>query len=548
MTQQSDITLSTTFDTAWTRLRLFNYYRITLALFFVVLYFNGWLELVIPEKLLNHSVFSVISVSYLATSILMLPMIRLQKPALTAQVILQFCIDLSCILLLMHAVGGVRSGLGMLLIINIAISSLYLPLRTTLLFAALATVSLLLIQIYTQLTVTLDESYYVQTAFLGMLFFTAAYLTSKMSHKLRQTEILAAEQSEELESAVQMSEQIIRNMRTGILVVRQDGAIEMANKAARNLLSNAYIEDNTPLDSVSPKLFQRFVEWQFGVMPPYQKPVQQSHGLPDIQPGFSNIEPKKGKQGRTLIFLEDATQLNQRFQQMKLASLGRLTASIAHEIRNPLAAIHHASQLLEEANLDKADAKLSGIISTQARRLNTIVENVLQLSRQQRGSPETIQLKSWLENFKDEFCKSRGLQLEQFRLAITPEDTQISFDPSQLHQVIWNLCNNSIDHSGLPPENLIIDIQGGYSYDAEQPFIDIIDNGQGIDADTALQIFEPFYTTSAEGTGLGLYITKEVIESNRAKITHISLPNGGTCFRIYFIQQPDAGPNNTETR
>ncbi len=536
-----DNTLPLTSDAAWTRLRLFNYFRISLALFFVVLYFNGWVELLIREQYFNRELFYFSSIAYLIISLSFMLTIRQRQPALISQVVIQTCVDIVLILLLMHAVGGVRSGLGMLLIINIAMTSLFLPLRTTLLFAALATVCLLLIQIYTQLTLSLDQTHYVQTGFLGLLLFTVAYLSSSLSTRLRQTEALAAEQSQELESAVQMSEQVIRNMRTGILVVRQDGVIEMANRAARNLLSNAYISGNTSLDKVSPKLFERFIEWQFNADMQAQKPIQQSHGLPDIQPGFSNIEPGKGKHGRTLVFLEDATQLNQRFQQMKLASLGRLTASIAHEIRNPLAAIHHASQLLAESELDAADAKLTGIIHTQVKRLNTIVENVLQLSRQQRGAPEDLELLPWLQNFQAEFCNSKGIATEQFRLNIEPADTRIHFDPSQLHQVIWNLCNNSLYHGGRNHDAIVIDIQGGFSYDAEQPYIDIIDNGNGIDADTAQQIFEPFYTTSAEGTGLGLYITKEVVESNRAKITHIALPNGGACFRIYFLQQGGAG-------
>ena len=173
------------------------------------------------------------------------------------------------------------------------------------------------------------------------------------------------------------------------------------------------------------------------------------------------------------------------------------------------------------------------------------MENVLQISRQQRGSQEELELLPWLQNFQAEFCSSKGITAAQFRLHIVPPDTRISFDPSQLHQVIWNLCSNSLAHSGLDSEHLVIDIHGGFSYDAEQPYIDIIDNGQGIDSDTAQQIFEPFYTTSAEGTGLGLYITKEVVESNRAKITHIVQPNGGTCFRIYFLQPGSAdNPGN----
>ena len=103
---------------------------------------------------------------------------------------------------------------------------------------------------------------------------------------------------------------------------------------------------------------------------------------------------------------------------------------------------------------------------------------------------------------------------------------------------MWNLCSNAVNHCRMPLANVLINIQGGIEMESSQPFIDVIDNGPGIDPETAKEIFDPFFTTSNEGTGLGLYITKEVTESNRAKIRHIELPAGGTCFRIYFLQAP----------
>ena len=221
---------------------------------------------------------------------------------------------------------------------------------------------------------------------------------------------------------------------------------------------------------------------------------------------------------------------------MKLASLGRLTASIAHEIRNPLAAINHAGQLLGETSIDASDKKLTGIINIQAKRLNNIVENVLQLSRQQRGTPEAINLYQWLIQFRDECVATHHLQVSQIQVQIDPQSIEILFDSNQLHQVMWNLCSNAINHSNRQHSTIMINIQGKIDGNTSQPYIDIIDNGPGIDKDTQALIFDPFFTTSSEGTGLGLYITKEVIESNRAKIRYISPPAGDTCFRIYFQQ------------
>ena len=524
----------TDIDVGWKRLRLFNYYRFAIALLFMVLYVNGWTEYLARADEFNNEVYFIASLSYLVLSVIYVVVISQRNPALHTQLAMQVGSDIIIILLLMFATGGVRTGLGTLLIINVSFTSLFLPLRTTLVVAAITTIALIATQTYAYLSVTSVQPLYTQVGLLGIILFGFAYVSSTVSTRLRQTEQLAQVQSEELETVVQMSEQIISSMRTGIMVITPEGRVQMANKAAENLLSDAYITENSQLSQISPRLYEHFIEWQFDNTQ-LQKPIQQSHGLPDLQVGFTNIEPQKGKHARTLAFIEDASQLNQRFQQVKLASLGRLTASIAHEIRNPLAAINHASQLLTESELDLADAKLTAIINTQVSRLNTIVENVLQISRQQRGTAEEIQVLPWLLTFRDEFCHSKHLDPEQLDIRVEPAETLILFDASQLHQVIWNLCSNAITHSGMEPESVRIRIEGGFPVDVDQPYIDIIDNGPGINPDVAQQIFEPFYTTSSDGTGLGLYITKEVIESNRAKINYIAVPTGGTCFRIYFL-------------
>jgi two-component system sensor histidine kinase PilS (NtrC family) len=523
---------------SWQYLRLFNYYRSALALLFLTLYINGWTEQFIRPADYNPQLFYWASIGYITACVIFMLNLYLHKPGQDIQVVTQVCVDVIFIIVLMHASGGIRSGLGMLLIINISLSSIFLTRRVTLFLAATTSLALLGEHIYSQLVIPDYREAYVQAGILGSIIFAFAAITSIIARRMRESEQLASERSRELKSVVQMNEHIIRNMRTGILVVAPDGVIEMANNAARSLLGNIHIGHNTTLKQILPGLYDRFIEWQNNAEPIQHKPVQQRHGLPDLQPGFSRIEPAAGNNSSTLIFLEDASQLNQRFQQVRLASLGRLTASIAHEIRNPLAAIHHASQLLNEAIESGPDKKLTDIINTQVQRLNGVVENVLQLSRQQRGSAEPIVLQSWLQKFSDEYTASQGLHKSQIQIHIQPEDTTIQFDSSQLHQIMWNLCGNAVNHSKMPLRDINISIEGGMETESNQPFIDVIDNGPGIDPETAQQIFDPFFTTSNEGTGLGLYITKEVAESNRAKIRHIALPAGGTCFRIYFLQAP----------
>ncbi|MCW8922362.1 MAG: ATP-binding protein, partial [Gammaproteobacteria bacterium] len=415
------------------------------------------------------------------------------------------------------------------------ITSLFMQRKTTLLFAATTTLLILADQTYSQLLNSNFDAAFVQTGILGTLLFIFAFITSGFSRQLRETEKLASEQEYELETITQLNEHIISSMRTGIIVLSHEGSILMSNRAAEDLLGKTKLRQHMHLQNIAPELYQRFAEWQLSDNKPQQTPIHQSHGLPDLQPGFSPIEKNKTK-SLTLVFLEDASQLNQRFQQIRLASLGRLTASIAHEIRNPLAAIQHASQLLEESIDHSADQKLAHIITTHTQRLNDVVKNVLQLSRKQQGIPDTICLNNWLIAFRNEFCPTYGMTEQQIKISINPETLTIIFDPEQLHQIFWNLCSNSINHSGIDSHQLLITINGWISADDQQPIIEIMDNGQGIDEKIATQIFEPFYTTSTEGTGLGLYIIKEIVENNHAKIELVNQQGGNSCFRVHFMQ------------
>ena len=523
----------------WHRLRLFNYFRGTLALFFITVYLNGWLLKLAPSGYANPDLFITVSLIYFVASIFFITGMVRRKPGLDTQVIIHTLIDITCVVTLMHAAGGIRTGLGMLLIINISMTSLFLHKRVTVLFAAISALAVMAEQIYSQFIFADYSPAFSQAGMLGLLIFITAIISAYTAKRLKESEKIAKVASQELENIVQLNEHIIQSMRTGIMVIKNNGVILMNNNAALELLGLTSIQQSSNLKNISIDLYNRFVDWNNDSIQNHQ-PIQQKQGLPDIQPGFSHIDrsriPHEKIKGRTLIFLEDATQLTQRFQQVKLASLGRLTASIAHEIRNPLAAINHAGQLLGETTADAADKKLTEIINTQAKRLNNLVENVLQLSRQQRGTPETINIHHWLLQFREEFITTQSLQAYQIQIRIKPDNTVILFDSNQLHQVMWNLCTNAINHSHMEKANIMINIQGEIDSESQRPYIDIIDNGQGIDKDAQANIFDPFFTTSSEGTGLGLYITKEVIESNRAKIRYISPSAGGTCFRIYFQQ------------
>lgn len=516
----------------WRPLRHFNYYRLTLTLAILLFFYNASLDGILGH--LHPDAFLATAVIFFLSSLFYIFIGLKQSPSFEFQVILTNSTDIVLIIFLMHFSGGLDSALAMLLVINITATGTFLKNRDSYLFAAIASLAVLAEQTYALLNDISPASMYTNAGILGMVFFASSILASSLSYRLRESEALAQRSKAELISLENLNEHIIQNMRTGILVVNNDGHIRMANSSAEVLLGNTSLKDQPLLENVFPALDERLLEWQM-LPSTHHDPIHQHGGLPDIQPGFRRLNPFAETSGDTLIFLEDATQLNQRFQQIKLASLGRLTASIAHEIRNPLSAINHASQLLAESELDAADSKLTHIITTQVQRLDKVIQNVLQLSRQEKSTPEAINLKSWLNQFKDEFCSSHQLDDKQLIIECLSGDINILFDSSHLHQVIDNLCSNAINHNDKPVAKVKIRILVNYDTIHEQPYIDIIDNGPGIDHELAQQIFDPFFTTSPKGTGLGLYISKEIIESNRAKIRYIEQAEAGSCFRIHFL-------------
>ncbi len=230
--------------------------------------------------------------------------------------------------------------------------------------------------------------------------------------------------------------------------------------------------------------------------------------------------------------------MNERVQQSKLASLGRLSASIAHEIRNPVGAMSHAAQLLRESpGLNEDDHRLTEIIQTHSSRVSHIIDNVLQLSRRESSQPERLWLKPWLEDFAREFSNTLELQEGEMGIADMPDDLEVRMDKSHLRQVLWNLCDNAVKYAS-ETGGIMVELHGGRLQGQGRPYVEVRDHGLGVDGATADKMFEPFYTERSGGTGLGLYISRELCELNRATLLYLDRPGGGSIFRIVFAD-PD---------
>ncbi|MBI5451195.1 MAG: ATPase [Gammaproteobacteria bacterium] len=515
--------------TVWRPLGIQNLYRLLIAGLATALCIGN--VVLPPLGEYDMALFRITAYLYLAAGIAAHIATRLRRPRFTIQIYSQIILDIIAITLLMHASGGVQSGIGVLLIVVIANSSLLMTGRMSMLFAAVATLAVLFAQAQIILTYDQPAISYVQAGLLGAGLFATATLGYILARRILESEALAEQRGIDLANMAQLTFYIIQRMQTGIIVIDEKGSIRLLNESARHLLD---LQDKTSapasgLHALNPDLEQELQYWQRDHITQASSFRNKSNGA-EIQPRFASLGTR-GQSG-TLIFLEDKGILAQQAQQMKLVSLGRLTASIAHEIRNPLSAINHASQLLSESSrLDPQDIHLNGIIQNHVTRINAIIENIMQLSRRDKSRLETLSLLSWLEKFAAEFCDTNAIPRRQLVTQVAPVDLMIRFDPSQLHQVVWNLCENGWRHS-QGARHPTLHLTAGIGNNSYSPYISICDNGPGIPDEIALDIFEPFFTTERNGTGLGLYIARELCESNRAQLGYQPATGGGACFII----------------
>jgi len=526
----------------WKPLTYLNIYRTILSAFFLFLAITK--SNFHPLGSVNEILFTQVSLIYLVVACVFWMAIQLKKPNQTIQIHLGVLTDCIAILLLMHASGGIQTGLGTLLLITVAGNSMIVQFRSALYFAALATITLLLHQIYSHYVNSAPDSNYTYAGILGVVFFSTAILSQKLSIRLKETEALAVKRGVDLANMAQLTEHIIQRMQTGILVVDNDNDIRLINESAWHMLGMPSTKRPPNLTNIIPELAQQINMWKANteLQPQVIRPTP-LHA--NVIPRFAKIT-QDNKSG-ILIFLEDTTVMAQQAQHLQLAALGRLTASIAHEIRNPLGAISHAGQLLSESpNLEQHDKRLTQIITDQSVRMNTIIENIMQLGRRDHSRPEVFELKSFLSKFVASFLINQNIDEKsnsslsdvseetEIILDINPADVEIRFDISHLEQILTNLCENGLRHSKAYQRNPKVELRGGITYEFNRPFLDIIDHGSGIDTETAQHIFEPFFTTEAKGSGLGLYISRELAECNQARMNYIPITTGGSCFRITF--------------
>jgi two-component system sensor histidine kinase PilS (NtrC family) len=456
-----------------------------------------------------------------------------QWPDLSVQTVFFVLLDIAILLGLIYASGGIDSGFGILLLIPILIPYLGNPGHFSLLLAALTGMALVAMQIWLQSKAVAEQVSVMHSGLIALFIILVSWASNRWIRKASAMATLAQRRGIDLANMSQLNQSILDRLESGILVVEGSGSIRHMNQAAWDMLGQPGNWRSKPLQEFAPELNAHLQHWLEKVSPRLTGFDIRHQGTTEMRARFSQL----GTQARraTLINLEDTTEQREKLQSVKLASLGQLTASIAHEIRNPLGAISHAAQLLTESqNLDKADTRLLQIIQSNARRMNLTIESVLNLSRKKVPNRERLALKLWLHEFRKDFILQNKLREEQVNLFIEPADTVIEFDPAHLHQIIWNLCRNALKYAHDDPGKLQLDIQGGNPPHTRDIMLNILDNGRGMTEAQRQRLFEPFFTTSTQGTGLGLFMSRELALSNGASIEYIALPSHGSCFRLVF--------------
>lgn len=507
----------------WRSLFFFNIYRLTVGLLLLLLVAIWGADIVLGSH--DRALFVVTGVAYLLFAIACFVPISARR-RFNLQLMVQVTADILFIVILLFASGGISSGLGLLLLTTLAGAGLISRGRLTLFFAALASIAVLLEHTYQVLRLDALIAQYVQAGLLSAAYFAIAWLAHTLAKHTVASEQRAAQREIDLANMAEVNQLVIRDMQDGVLVVDERGVIRQFNAGAERLLGTLPRErGEVLLASYAPALAAQFDRWRARAV------VDTGGGVP-----FSgNVSARFVPIGRSrrvgaVIFLEDQTRVQAQARQLKLAAMGRLTANIAHEVRNPLGAISHAAELLhEEPAVTETTQRLITIIKENSERLDRMMNDVLRLNRGERAHRERFKLVGFLKTFVEQFAQIEKVDPEVFALELGA-DPEVLFDRSHLNQVMWNLCRNALRHCRRRPASIRIRVSMARFGSVVK--LDVVDDGPGVAPEARSQLFEPFFTTATGGTGLGLYIAREVCDANGASLDYTEAP-GGAQFTVF---------------
>lgn len=446
------------------------------------------------------------------------------------QIFVMLIVDVLALSLMLHANGGPSLQMSMLYLVVVAAANILLPSGQALVVVLFAVITVVWQQFFFALFDSANVRNISGAVLLAVSFLGVSLLTRQVVQRLRLVERIAATQAQHVRQLQALNQRIVERMQSGVLVIDARQQVLLVNQAAQQLLHQPRLRAGQPLANLCPLLAEKMRQVEYGIADYFtlaQDPQGQRQAL-GVQ--FSQLKTSE-VQTVTLLMIEGLERVNQQAQQLKLASLGRLTASIAHEIRNPLAAISQAGELLQSNLHDPSDLELVQMIRKQSKRMNRIIEDVLQLSRRERAHPQLIALNLWLpETLKQLFPQQHA----QFDWRLQPE-LWVQFDPAQLEQVLVNLIQNALHHGGKRQDRPSVRLVASAD-ESGRISLDVIDQGEGVSELAQQTLFEPFFTTETNGTGLGLYLSRVICDANGANLFHVPQASGA-CFRLVFASQ-----------
>jgi two-component system sensor histidine kinase PilS (NtrC family) len=507
-------------DSFWRSLGHLNHFRLFLA---AVLGAAGLLSEQLLQQRLDHPLlFTLTSTVYFLSAGLFGQPRERRDTLFQRQVVRQAIVDIVCLAVLMFLVGGNASGLGLLLMLTLAAVGMLPETRNVLLWAAVAAIVILGEQTLHALSGESGAGGYVRAGLLSLGLFGVALLSHLLAKGTLAAGELAREKTRQAESFERINERMIQELPYAVMAVGGGGEILQYNVHAETLLGARFFNGCT-LRHCAPQLAQLWERWRQGEALPTH-PFHTGHDGHRLRARFMELEPSRNE--GAVVVLEDMTELELQAQKMKLASLGLLTANLAHEIRNPLSAIRHAAGLLKEDARDVMSAKLTRIIDDNAVRLNGLVEDVLSLNRRDRMKRGVIDLETFLPAYVHDYAQRETLPPGVMLLQMARQ-AQACFDSGHLEQILWNLLRNAWRYCTRQPGSIRVRLNAGEGY----ADIEIINDGPAITPEVQAHLFEPFYTTEHQGTGLGLYIARELAEANGAVLRAVDITDG-VMFRL----------------
>ena len=426
-------------------------------------------------------------------------------------------VDIVMIMALVYLTGGIGTGVGILVLPFVATSCMLSYGKFPVLYAGFTTVCILCVMFLSD-QLSLDAETWdgrnIGTAIMLIgASFAVAYLTSYSATFLRDATASARKHKRNYNRVRGLNQLVLNRVQEAVIVIDPELKVWLFNRQAKNYFSGLAAEHKEPI-------FEDLVaRWLLNPEKPFEADIHLHRFSMHVR-----AVPMVQEDGKLLmLFLRSLREIAAEAMATKLASLGQLTANLAHEIRNPMSAIRHANDLLQEGIEDPVSKKLHGIIDGNIRRIDKMLEDVSTLNKKDNLGRESINLmKFWLA-FKQEFTLNNPSSVGCIKMEMQGKNLTVTADPMHVQQIMWNLCNNAWRHSTKGSDAIQVSIKPSGKLNVS---IVVSDDGPGAAPEIRNQLFEPFFTTEKGGTGLGLYVARELAHANLGQLHYHPELNG----------------------